>query len=82
MIPGVGEVDFLVGDSLIIETDGKQGHDDAAGHARDYRRDTASATQGYVTARFSYAQVMFHWRTCEAQLLEHLSRRDHRRRIR
>jgi very-short-patch-repair endonuclease len=81
-IPGVGEVDFLIGDSLILETDGKIGHDDAAGRARDYRRDTAAAIQGYVTVRFSYEQIMFYWARCEAQIVEHLSRGDHRRRIR
>ena len=78
-VAGVGEVDFVVGSSLIIETDGRPGHDDADGRRRDYRRDTASASRGYITVRLNYAQVMFEWRSCERQILEHLGRGDHRR---
>jgi len=81
-IPGVGETDFLVGSSLIVETDGKTGHDDPDSRRRDYRRDTAAASEGYITVRLNYSQVMFDWRSCERQLLEHLSRGDHRRPIR
>ena len=81
-IAGVGEVDFLVGESLIIETDGQLGHDDREGRRRDYRRDTAAASRGYLAVRLNYAQVMFGWASCERQLLEHLGRGDHRRPIR
>jgi len=82
LIPGVGEVDFLIGRSLIIETDGKPGHDDGEGRRRDYARDTAAAISGHITIRLSYRQVMFDWPSCEQQILEHLSRGDHQRVIR
>lgn len=81
-VDGVGEVDFLIGRSLILETDGKPGHADADGRPRDYRRDTAAASRGYIVIRLNYAQVMFDWPACERQILEHLSRGDHRRAIR
>ncbi len=82
VIDGVGEVDFLVGRSLLIETDGKSGHDDEKGRPRDYRRDTAAASRGYIVIRLNYGQVMFDWAACERQILEHLGRGDHRRAIR
>lgn len=81
-IDGVGEVDFIVGSSLIIEVDGKLGHDDEVGRLRDYRRDTASGSSGYITIRWNYPQVMFDWASCVAQISEHLRRGDHRRPVR
>lgn len=80
-IAGVGEVDFLVGESLIIESDGRKGHDDLEGQRRDYRRDTAAAGRGYITVRLNYPQIMHDWPACERQILEHLGRGDHRRPI-
>lgn len=67
-IDDVGEVDFLIGDRLIIEADGKQNHDDRAidGSERslrhkDLQRDARAATHGYRTLRFDYAMIVHHW---------------------
>jgi hypothetical protein len=81
-ITGVGEVDFLVGSSLIVETDGRGFHDGDLSVNRDRLRDNIAATRGYITARLSYPLVMFDWPSCERRILEHLGRHDHRRRIR
>lgn len=56
---GIGDVDLLVEGCIVVETDGRLGHADAPGVARDYDRDVALAALGYVVLRFNYRQVMF-----------------------
>jgi len=56
---GVGTVDLVVERRVVIETDGRLGHADWQGSARDYDRDIALAALGYVVLRFNYRQVMF-----------------------
>lgn len=53
---GIGDVDFLVEDFLVIETDGRTFHKNE--QLRDYRRDAMLAARGYVVLRFDYRQVM------------------------
>ena len=60
-IAGVGRVDMVVGDRLVIEVDGRAYHSDAATFERDRRRDALLVARGYVVLRFSYRQVMFAW---------------------
>lgn len=60
-IDGVGRVDFLVGDRIILEIDGRENHDGESLRHRDLRRDAEAARRGYVTLRFDYALVMHHW---------------------
>lgn len=81
-IRDVGEVDFLVGTSLIIEAQSKAHHDGPRERHRDYLRATAAAAQGYITMHLDYAQIMYMWPACERQILEHMARGDHRRVIR
>lgn len=76
-IEGVGEVDLLVGDSLIVETDGAATHATNRGFFEDRRRDNASALRGYITARFSSRLVLHDWPACAAQLAAHVWRGDH-----
>jgi very-short-patch-repair endonuclease len=57
-IDGVGRVDLLVGDRLVIETDGRLWHSDERSFADDKRRDLALAERGYLVLRLSYAQVI------------------------
>lgn len=58
---GIGRVDFVVGDSLIIEADGEAYHTDELQFEEDRRRDAALAALGYRVLRFSYRQVMDRW---------------------
>ena len=76
-IPGVGRVDLLVGDRLIIETDGRTFHDDAEAFSRDRRRDLAAQVLGYLVVRLSYRQVTAEWPAVEAQLLRLIRRDEH-----
>jgi very-short-patch-repair endonuclease len=57
-IPSIGFVDFVVEGRVVVETDGRLGHADAPGTARDYDRDVALAALNYIVLRFNYRQVM------------------------
>ncbi len=68
-VAGTGEVDLLIEDWLIIETDGKDNHDDESHRHRDLMRDANSALWGYVTLRFDYAMVVYEWDLVEAAIV-------------
>jgi very-short-patch-repair endonuclease len=55
---GIGRVDLLVEDWIVVETDGVEFHD-AIVSTRDRRRDAALSSRGYTVLRFRYAQVVF-----------------------
>jgi very-short-patch-repair endonuclease len=74
-IPGVGRVDLLIGDRLVLELDGREWHQD---FERDRARDRALVARGYLVLRASYRQVLEDWPTIEAQIAEIVARRDHR----
>ncbi len=63
MIPGVGRVDLLVGDRLVIETDGRAHHTGEETYAGDRRRDLVLVTDGYLVVRLTYRQVVYEWET-------------------
>lgn len=69
IIGGVGEVDFLVGDLLIVEADGKENHDGDDKRHKDLRRDAAAASLGYQTLRFDYDLIVNDWPVVEAAIL-------------
>lgn len=68
-IPGVGRVDLVIGDRLIIELDGRQNHADAPRRHIDLVRDAIAAGLGFETLRFDYAMVMHDWSTVLATVL-------------
>lgn len=77
-IPAVGRVDFVVGDRLIIEVDGKENHSGPDRRHDDLVRDAAASRLGYETLRFTYAQVVHDWSTVQAAILAAMTRlRDH-----
>ncbi len=78
-IIGGREVDFLIGDSLILETDGSTFHDGPADAARDARRDLSASIRGYSTARIRYSYVMYEPALRQASIIARLARRDHLR---
>lgn len=53
---GVGTVDLVVENCVVIETDGRAYH--RGEQQRDYRRDAALAARGYIVLRFDYSQVL------------------------
>ncbi|MEV4687904.1 endonuclease domain-containing protein [Microbacterium sp. LWH3-1.2] len=75
-VPGVGVVDFVIGDCLIVEADGDT-HDGPSRH-RDRVRDAVAMALGFVTLRFDYALIVHDWEAVEAAILAAVSRNLHR----
>lgn len=77
--PGLGRVDFLLGERLVVEVDGQEFHDTESSFEKDRQRDATLSTFGYRVLRFSYHLVLNEWPLVEAAVLAAVSRGDHRR---
>lgn len=77
VIPGVGRVDFLLGDRLVVEIDGAAFHTSAADFEEDRRRDAALAALGYRVLRFSSNQVELRWPEVARAIAVAIGRGDH-----
>ena len=77
-IAGVGWVDLLVGDRLVLEVDGSQYHSGDDEFEQDRRRDFELAIRGYLVIRLSYRMVTDHWDALSEQLLGIVARGEHR----
>ncbi|MGC5223808.1 endonuclease domain-containing protein [Micromonospora sp. DT81.3] len=85
-IAGVGRVDFLVGERLLLEVDGRANHDESALHPdgtslrhKDLVRDANAAAWDYVTLRFDYAMVVHDWDLVERAILAQIAASRHLR---
>ncbi len=58
VIPGVGRVDLLVEDSVVVELDGREHHGTREAFARDRRRDRSLLAWGLKVLRFTYLDVL------------------------
>lgn len=67
-IPGVGEVDFLVEDCLVVETDGAP-HLEPRQVKKDRQRNNATVVGGYLVLRFGYDDVVHHPERMVAEVL-------------
>lgn len=76
-IDGVGRVDVLIGDRLVLELDGYGFHATGEFFESDRRRDLALLARGYRVLRLSYRQVMFEWAEAERVILTLIRRGDH-----
>lgn len=72
-IAGVGRVDFLIDGRLIVEVDGRLGHDSHADRAKDLMRDATATSWGYTTVRFTYAMIIHDWDLVEAAITRALA---------
>ncbi|ROZ98803.1 DUF559 domain-containing protein [Gordonia sp. OPL2] len=68
-ISGLGHVDLVVGDRLIIEVDSEEYHRTKEQYEEDRRRDRRAAELGYITLRFTYSAVTTGWEAAEEQVL-------------
>jgi very-short-patch-repair endonuclease len=75
-IPGVGRVDFLVGDRLIIEADSREHH--LPRYQTDRTRDRVAAGLGFVVIRLTYEDVVYRWEVVVVDILSAIRRRAHR----
>lgn len=76
-IAGVGRVDLVVGDRLVIESDGFQWHRDRRAFEEDRRRDLALAARGYIVVRLTFERVLTSWNEVETELLALIRRDEH-----
>jgi very-short-patch-repair endonuclease len=76
-IDGVGRVDFVIGDRLIVEIDSQQHHGERAHRIRDLDRDAVAHALGYLPLRFDYIQVTSDWDAVAATVLAITDRGDH-----
>lgn len=80
VLDGIGRVDFLIGEKLILEVDGFEFHGHVDGFRNDRRRDLSAAAQGYVTIRVTWWDVLHKWPTILGDLQSIVRRRGHRAR--
>ena len=67
-LPGVGEVDFLIEDCLVVETDGDT-HLEPRQVKKDRRRNNATLIGGHLGLRFGYDDVVHHPERMVAEVL-------------
>lgn len=77
MIDGVGRLDLVIGDRVVIETDGRAWHDGPDAFHRDRTRDLALLGRGYIVIRLSYQQVLHEWQLVEPVVRAIIGRREH-----
>jgi very-short-patch-repair endonuclease len=76
-IEGVGRVDFLIGERLIVEVDGRQFHDTDDQCERDRARDREAVARGYLVIRLTYNDVVERLDAAGEQILRVIRRNDH-----
>jgi len=70
-------VDFIIGDRLVIEVDGRESHGDHLGFENDRARDAKLSTRGYRVLRFSYVQVVHRPGEVMSAIRAAIARNDH-----
>lgn len=75
-IAGVGRVDFLVGERLIIEADSREHH--LPKYQSDRTRDRVAIGLGYLVIRVTYEDVAYRWDAILEDILLVIRRRAHR----
>jgi very-short-patch-repair endonuclease len=78
-VEGVGHVDVLIGDRLVLELDSRT-HHLGKGYETDRARDLELFRRGFIVLRVSYDSVMYHWQAVEDAILLAVRRGDHLRR--
>jgi very-short-patch-repair endonuclease len=74
LFDSIGRVDFVLGDRLVIEVDGKEFHSEPY---KDRRRDALLSVAGRRVLRFVYAQIVYEAPLVEAAIVAALARSDH-----
>ncbi|MEO7147000.1 MAG: DUF559 domain-containing protein [Terrimesophilobacter sp.] len=73
-VGGVGPLDFLIGERLVMEIDSREFHSDPY---RDRHKDAELSFRGCRVLRFMYSQVVYEWPDVERSILAAISRGDH-----
>ncbi len=77
-VAGVGRVDFVIGERLVLEVDGYAFHGDRDAFERDRERDLQLTARGYLVLRVSYRQIREEWPRVERALLAIIRSGRHR----
>ena len=77
-VPGLGHVDLLVGERLLIEVDSKQHHTGIDSYREDRRRDQVAARLGLLRMRLTYENVVYEWPQTEIGILSTVRNGHHR----
>jgi very-short-patch-repair endonuclease len=70
-------VDGLIGERLVLQTDGFGFHSSAAQRGADIAHDRGLALSGYTVLRFDYRQILFDWPRVEAEILRAMAQGLH-----
>ena len=76
-ISGVGRVDFVIGDRLVVEIDSTNHHNRSEDRIRDLGRDAILAGLGFICLRFDYQMVIWDWNLVESTVLAVVGRGEH-----
>ena len=76
-IEGVGRVDLILGDRLVIESDGQRWHEGSQAFERDRTRDLILHRLGYIVIRVSYWHVVEQWMLIELAVKAIVNRGEH-----
>ena len=68
-VPGLGHVDLMVGDRLIVEVDSRRHHTGVDNYAEDRRRDRVAARHNLLRVRLTYENVVYGWDETVADIL-------------
>jgi very-short-patch-repair endonuclease len=70
-------VDGLIGERLVLQTDGFSFHSSATQRGADIAHDRGLALLGYTVLRFDYRQILFDWPRVEAEILRAMAQGLH-----
>lgn len=76
-IEGVGRVDFLIGDRLVVEVDSHRHHRSTRAYHEDRRRDQLLVALGYIVMRVTWEDVVLDWATAQERILSVIRARRH-----
>ncbi|WP_146086058.1 MULTISPECIES: type IV toxin-antitoxin system AbiEi family antitoxin domain-containing protein [unclassified Rathayibacter] len=76
-VSGVGRVDQIIGDRLVLESDGHRFHSGIEQFHEDRRRDLELARQEYLCIRLDSHQIMEDWPRTEEALFTLVRRKEH-----
>ena len=71
------KVDGLIGDRLVLQSDGFSFHSSAEQRRADIAHDRRLALLGFTVLRYDYRQILFDWPRVEAEILHAMAQRLH-----
>jgi len=70
-------VDLLIGERLVVQIDGYAHHSTSAQRTKDVALDAELVLRGYTVLRFTYAQVVYDWKSVERTIAQAIAAGAH-----